>query len=69
MNAESEGRNTAAPDCNRCAAYFITHDPAFPYGCRAMGFSSRRLPCREVLAASGVACRYYQPKPAGVQPR
>lgn len=51
------------PNCYRCAAFFITHDAAFPYGCRAMGFRSRRFPCLEVLATSGEVCRSYIPKP------
>lgn len=46
-----------APDCRRCAAYFITHDAAFPYGCRVMGVHCRGLPGKDVLAASGAPCR------------
>lgn len=53
------------PDCRRCAAYFITHDPAFPYGCRVLGFRSRGLPGKDVLAASGAPCRGFVPKAGG----
>ncbi|ANQ87086.1 hypothetical protein [Azoarcus olearius] len=51
-------------DCRGCAGYYITHDPAFPYGCRILGFHSRRKPCIEVEAASGEPCRGFTPKPA-----
>jgi hypothetical protein len=55
--------NTAAPsDCRRCAAFFITHHPAFPYGCRAIGCRSRRLPCVDVLETSGQPCLMFTPK-------
>ncbi|POZ61942.1 hypothetical protein [Chromobacterium alticapitis] len=49
--------------CRRCQHYFITYNPAFPYGCRAMGFSSKRLPCLDVQEASGRPCLRFQPKP------
>jgi hypothetical protein len=52
------------PDCFRCAAFFITHNPALPYGCRAMGFHCRRLPAAEVEEASGESCLMFTPKPA-----
>jgi hypothetical protein len=52
------------PTCLRCAHYFITFDPAFPYGCRAMNFKSRTLPETEVRTASGLDCQMFQPKHA-----
>lgn len=51
-----------APNCQRCAHYYITHDLAFRYGCRALGFKSRSQPARDVMAASGEPCRYFEPK-------
>jgi hypothetical protein len=48
------------PKCAKCAHYFITYDPRFPYGCRAMNFKSRSLPQNEVEAASGMACQTFQ---------
>jgi hypothetical protein len=48
------------PQCNRCAHYFITHDMKFRYGCRALDFKSQRQPIREVVAASGQSCLYFQ---------
>jgi hypothetical protein len=53
-----DGRTT----CRHCANYFITHDPVFRYGCRALGFKSRGQPCRDVIAASGEQCLYFVPK-------
>ncbi len=57
--AKADGK----PDCWKCQHHYITHHPGFPYGCRAMGFKSRRLPCLEVLETSGKACLMFQPKP------
>ena len=54
--------NTPLPDCWKCKHHHITHVPAFPYGCHAMNFKSRRLPCKEVLEASGTHCLCYQKK-------
>ena len=51
-----------APNCLRCRNFFITHVVAFPYGCRALGFKSRRHPSEEVLVASGEPCAYFSPK-------
>jgi hypothetical protein len=48
--------------CNRCRHYFISHEQSFPYGCRALGFKSRREPIREVLDASHSHCLYYEEK-------
>ncbi|WP_199152959.1 hypothetical protein [Chromobacterium sp. ASV23] len=48
--------------CRRCQHYFVTYNPSFPYGCRAMGFSSKRLPCLDVQEASGQTCMRFDPK-------
>ncbi|WP_440027162.1 hypothetical protein [Chromobacterium amazonense] len=52
----------AEPLCRRCRHYVITYNPDFPYGCRAMGFSSKRLPCVDVQEASGQTCLRFIPK-------
>ena len=49
--------------CRHCLHYYITHDPSFPYGCRALDFKGKRPPIHTVLAASGLACQYFQAKP------
>jgi hypothetical protein len=43
--------------------YFITYDQNFPYGCRAMNFKSRSVPCKEVESASGLPCQMHQSAP------
>ena len=48
--------------CADCRHFFITHEPGWPYGCRAMGFKSRELPCAAVLRSSGEACLAHEPK-------
>ena len=45
--------------CYRCAHFYVTWDPAFPRGCRAMGFKGRELPAETVLRASGMTCQLY----------
>lgn len=44
------------PNCLQCAHYYITWDTQFPYGCRAMGFKSKRRPQLDVLQSSGKSC-------------
>lgn len=48
-----------SPNCMQCRHHVITYDVNFPYACQAMGFKSRQLPCREVLASSGLACQMF----------
>jgi hypothetical protein len=55
------------PHCAKCAHYFITYDPRFPYGCRAMNFKSRVLPQTEVEAVSGMDCQLFQPRPTAAR--
>ncbi|MEQ1893410.1 MAG: hypothetical protein ABL998_12760 [Planctomycetota bacterium] len=55
------------PDCLRCRSFFVTYDPARPYGCRAFGFRSLRLPRDEVRLSSGNECHLYEKK--SPQPR
>ncbi len=53
------------PRCTACRHYFITHDPQFPYGCRALDFKSWRQPMLDVLESSGRPCLYFRPKESG----
>ncbi|NLY27225.1 MAG: uracil-DNA glycosylase [Alcaligenaceae bacterium] len=46
-------------NCTLCAHYYITFDPARPYGCRAFGFKSARRPSLDVLRASGEPCQAF----------
>jgi len=55
-------RETQSVNCFGCRHFFITHEPALPYGCRAMGFKSRELPCSVVLRSSDAPCLLLEPK-------
>ncbi len=48
--------------CFFCRRFYITYDAHFPYGCRAMGFMSKRLPCLEVEESSGMECAFFERK-------
>lgn len=50
------------PNCWQCRFFGVSHIPATPYACRAMGFHSKMLPSIEVLRADGHFCRAYQAK-------
>lgn len=55
--------------CHRCRHYYVTWIPAFPYGCRAMGFQSRRPPNEEVRRAmAGGDCLLFDPRPRSPAP-
>jgi hypothetical protein len=70
MAAESpsdppRGNRAAPPDCNQCRHFFITHEAARPYGCRAFAFVSARLPSLEVRANSGYDCEAFEERVRG----
>lgn len=50
------------PFCMRCIYLYTTWDKQFPYGCKAMGFKSGRLPCEAVRQSSGEECLAYVKK-------
>jgi hypothetical protein len=50
------------PDCLRCRAYYVTHEPSHPHGCRSFGFQSTRLPRDEVRLSSGAECAAFEPR-------
>ncbi|WP_136805402.1 uracil-DNA glycosylase [Desulfosediminicola flagellatus] len=54
--------STNLPNCYKCTHYFITYEPAKPYGCRAMRFKSNRNPARVVYESSGIICQLFTPK-------
>jgi len=49
--------------CFQCRFFYITYDKHFPYGCREMGFKSRKLPMHEVLLNSNMPCLAFSRKP------
>jgi hypothetical protein len=50
------------PDCYKCCHFYITHDAAHPYGCRAMQFKSKVIPTVAVMESSGMECQLFTPK-------
>jgi len=56
-------------DCFACRHFLITHNPGFPYGCRAAGFKSRFLPTQEMYRNSGLPCQLFAPKGSGTVKR
>jgi hypothetical protein len=50
------------PNCFKCRHFFITHEPAHPYGCQAMGFKSMQMPSTTVFANSGIECQLFAAK-------
>lgn len=48
--------------CRSCFNFFITHDQAKPYGCRALAFKSKRYPAIVVFETSGLECQLFKPK-------
>lgn len=49
-------------NCLKCKYYYITWEPATPYGCRVFGFKSRRMPSEVVYQSSGNLCQGYEEK-------
>lgn len=50
------------PNCYGCQFFYITYQPSFPYGCKAMSFKSKILPSVTVYKNSGMECQMYQKK-------
>ena len=50
------------PNCWHCLFFGVSHIPATPYICRAMGFQTKVLPSLEVLRTDGQFCRSFEAK-------
>jgi len=61
-NPLPEGPRAEEIRCSDCAHYYITYNPDFPYGCRAVGFKSKVLPDRAVAAHSKLPCQFFTAK-------
>ncbi len=48
--------------CRYCRFFYVTWDRRAPYGCRVLGFKSRKLPSLVVFEASGVHCQMFVSK-------
>ncbi len=44
--------------CFGCDNFYITYMKGRPYGCKAFGFISKKLPSIEVFSSSGIHCAY-----------
>jgi hypothetical protein len=60
MNSTTRDR----PNCMACLHFYVTYEPAFPYGCRALGFKSAQYPAITVFASSGMHCQLFVRKAA-----
>ena len=49
-------------DCKKCAYFKITWEKDLPYGCKAFGFKSKKIPSLEVYCAAGKECLKFLPK-------
>ncbi len=63
---DDERSDAGRTDCFACRHFYITYAPRFPYGCRRIGFQSRRLPCEEVRSISGTECGFFFSKERAV---
>ena len=48
--------------CNNCQHFYITHKRNYPYGCRAFGVISKKIPYLEVRTISGTNCALFSKK-------
>jgi len=53
---------TKRPNCLACLHFYITHESAHPYGCRALGFKSIQYPAVVVFSSSGIHCQVFSTK-------
>jgi hypothetical protein len=72
MNQKNQAQGASGPgsgnkcekaiNCMSCLHFYITYDPQFPYGCRAVGFKSRWMPSKVMYASSGMDCQFFAGK-------
>ena len=49
-------------NCFSCEHFYITYEKKYPYGCRAVGFKSVRMPSLDVYANSDLECGLFRQK-------
>ena len=54
-------------NCFFCEHFFITYERKYPYGCRAIGFKSARMPSVDVYSNSEMDCALFIRKERGHQ--
>ncbi|MBA3015984.1 MAG: uracil-DNA glycosylase [Proteobacteria bacterium] len=55
-------QHSSTVNCLACRHFYITYEPAHPYGCRSLSFKSREMPSRVVYASSGMECQSFSKK-------
>lgn len=55
-------QQSSTVNCLACRHFYITYEPAHPYGCRSLAFKSREMPSRVVFASSGMECQTFSKK-------
>jgi hypothetical protein len=51
--------DTIKVNCMACRHFYVTYEPAHPYGCRALAFKAKEMPSRVVFISSGMECRSF----------
>jgi hypothetical protein len=67
MNSEppyrkDQNKQETEVNCFSCSHFYITYEPDFPYGCRAVSFKSRLLPAKVMYVYSGIGCQLFKEK-------
>lgn len=60
----TKNTGTTRPNCYKCVHFYVTWDPAHPYGCRGMGFKTKISPALAVFRNSGMECQLFELKAA-----
>jgi hypothetical protein len=47
------------PLCHNCSHFYVTYKTNFPYGCKAFGVISKKIPHMEVKNISGTDCALF----------
>lgn len=58
MTDKKEHKGTLI-NCFFCEHFYITYETKYPYGCRAMGFKSARMPAVDVYSNSAMDCALF----------
>ncbi len=61
-NQTGAGGPGAKNICLSCRHYYLTYEVRQPYGCRAMGFRSLKIPSQVAFENSGMCCQLMEPK-------
>lgn len=54
--------NNYKRNCYNCIFFYVTWEPKFPNGCKALGFKTKQLPSVTVFQSSGSPCELFRAK-------